>query len=110
MSGTPEQSRRTNRRPKSTTNALGEIGIALHLTLSQKYPRSLGLRSLTSFDPNSWCRRPPKIPYSSYGNVLSAPLSLFHKIEEFFQDLHDRVSRQADLLENAHLEDRFAKI
>ena len=80
-------------------DALGEIGIALHLTLSQKYPRSPWASFSDLLDPNSWCRRPPKIPYSSYGNVLSGASELIHKIEEFFQDLHDRVSRQADLLE-----------
>jgi hypothetical protein len=80
-------------------DALAEITIALHAALNQKYPRSPWAQTSDLIDPDSSSRRPPKIAHSSYGNLPSGATELIHVIEKAFEDLHDRTSRQADLLE-----------
>lgn len=79
--------------------ALSEIAIALHIVLAQKYPRSPWASASDLLDTGPSSDRPPKIPYHSYGNALSGAGELIHKIEEGFEKLHDRISRQADVLE-----------
>jgi hypothetical protein len=79
--------------------ALSEIAIALHIVLAQKYPRSPWASTSDLLDTGPSSDRPPRIPYHRYGNVLSGAGDLIHKIEEGFEKLHDRISRQADLLE-----------
>jgi hypothetical protein len=80
-------------------DALAEITMALHVVLNQKYPRSPWAQTSHLLDPHSSSHRPPKIPYHSYGNALSGAAELIHAIEKGFEDLHDRISTQADLLE-----------
>jgi len=80
-------------------DALAEITIALHVVLNQKYPRSPWAQTSDLLDPHSSSHRPPKIPYHSYGNTLSGAAGLIHAIEKAFEDLHDGISRQAELLE-----------
>jgi hypothetical protein len=80
--------------------ALPEIAIALHLVLSQKYPRSPWEPPLSAlFDPHSSSHRPPRIRRSSSFNLLSGASAVVQEIETALEGLHDRVYGQAQVLE-----------
>lgn len=79
-------------------DALSEAAIALHLVLNQKYPRSPWAPSPDLLETGPSSRRPPKINHYNTGELPSGASTLIHEIEKAFEELHDRISRQSDLL------------